>query len=204
MQLIYSKKPTHDYLIIDNWYSKEEEECVWKELDFYQTFQLEKAEETVVAKKLDGEPLGKHFRIPLDKIYNKSTNFYSHILKLSSKIQTKEFYEKLLEVNPTYGRNFSVTNYDYNLISYYENTHYYEPHIDAFLWTMLIWFYKEPKKFEGGELLFTEKEIKIDLKHNRMILFPSHFLHEVKPIKMKEEFDKGYGRYSITKFITYR
>jgi predicted 2-oxoglutarate/Fe(II)-dependent dioxygenase YbiX len=69
---------------------------------------------------------------------------------------------------------------------------------------MLIWFYKEPKKFEGGELLFTEKEIKIDLKHNRMILFPSHFLHEVKPIKMKEEFDKGYGRYSITKFITYR
>jgi len=206
MKMIHNRK-INGYLIIDNWYSEEEEYCVWKELDFYQTTELEKGEETIgdtIATNDKDEPLGKHLRIHLDTLYKEQFKKQSHILRLSTKIQNDTFHKKVLEANPIYGRNFTATNYDHNLISYYEDKHFYKPHIDSFLWTMLIWFYKEPKNFKGGELVFVDSKEIIELKHNRMILFPSYFLHEVTPIHINEEFKKGDGRYTITKFLNYR
>jgi hypothetical protein len=203
MKMIHNRK-MNNYLIIDKWYSEEEEYCVWKELDFYQTTELEKGEETIIAKGDDGEPLGKHLRIHLNSLYNPQFRNKSHILRLSTKIQNETFHKKVLEANPIYGRNFTSTNHDYNLISYYEDKHFYKPHIDSFLWTMLIWFYKKPKNFTGGELVFVDRKEIIELKHNRMILFPSYFLHEVTPIQVNKDFKKGDGRYTITKFLNYR
>jgi Rps23 Pro-64 3,4-dihydroxylase Tpa1-like proline 4-hydroxylase len=72
------------------------------------------------------------------------------------------------------------------------------------MWTMLIWFFKEPKKFKGGDLILNDFETAFECKHNRMLLFPSHYEHSVAPISLAEEYKhKGMGRYTITNFITF-
>jgi Rps23 Pro-64 3,4-dihydroxylase Tpa1-like proline 4-hydroxylase len=66
----------------------------------------------------------------------------------------------------------------------------------------LCWFFREPKQFTGGGLTFTEPNYKINLKHNRMVMFPSYMMHEVEPVKFdKQPKDMGYGRYTITHFF---
>ena len=57
------------------------------------------------------------------------------------------------------------------------------------------------KLYTGGDFYFPESDTTIESKHNRMCIFPSYYLHQVKPIifnnKPKE---LGYGRYTITHF----
>ena len=52
----------YPYVIVDDWYTEEEEKAVWKELDFYNTMdQKARAENTIVAKK-NGVPLANSYR----------------------------------------------------------------------------------------------------------------------------------------------
>ena len=89
------------------------------------------------------------------------------------------------------------------LLSYYENQDYYKRHYDTALITCLTWFHKDPKKFSGGDFKFSDYNISIECKSNRMIVFPSMIFHEVEKIEMKEE-DCGnrYGRYCFSHFLT--
>ena len=198
------KKP--EILLIENWYSKEEEERVWKELDYYTN--KDKFEGAIesgnVATEKDGSFKGDHFRVHLDQIYTPKGRSLSDILKYHSKIQQPQFHNLIKEVSPEYSRTFMTTNITYSLISYYENSHYYKAHHDAFFWTILIWFFKEPKIYKGGNLIFKEFDQTINCKHNMLCAFPSYYLHEVVPIEIPEENqNKGLGRYTITHFLHY-
>ena len=65
----------------------------------------------------------------------------------------------------------------------------------------LIWFFQEPKKFKGGNLKFTQSFKTVECKNNRMVLFPSYYLHEVDKIIMKKkDMKKNLGRYCLTHF----
>ena len=67
--------------------------------------------------------------------------------------------------------------------------------------TALVWFYKEPKRFTGGDLTFTQSQQTVECKHNRMILFPSYYLHAVDEVSMEYKYrGKGLGRYCLTHF----
>ena len=67
--------------------------------------------------------------------------------------------------------------------------------------TALIWFYKEPKRFTGGVLTFTQSKKTVECKHNRMVLFPSYYLHAVDEVTMEYKYrGKGLGRYCLTHF----
>ena len=70
------------------------------------------------------------------------------------------------------------------------------------MFSMLIWLYKTPKKFKGGEFSFKKENRKIELKNNRMILFPSYLEHKVTKLNMKNSGDNN-GRYTITHFFNY-
>ena len=69
---------------------------------------------------------------------------------------------------------------------------------------MLVWFYKEPKKFEGGDLEFPDYETadgipKVEVRNNRILIFPSIIRHAVTTISMKEEdMGKKLGRFCMT------
>ena len=42
------------------------------------------------------------------------------------------------------------------LVSHYEGGDHYKPHPDESIGSMVIWLYKEPKQFTGGEFIFTD------------------------------------------------
>lgn len=201
-----SKQPAPAHVIVDNWYTPEEEKRIWKELDFYtQTDKFERAEWRDIARDINNNPLGQHFRIHLDKLYTqeaRNTNL-SDILTYFSKLQTPDFGDKIKGCSPFYSKTFFNTNISYSFVSYYENNDYYKPHFDTFFWTVLIWFYKEPKAFEGGDLIFPEyMNYRVKCKHNRMIAFPCYYLHGVETIQIPEDKrNQGLGRYTITHFF---
>ena len=64
---INNKNKTFPYLYIDNWYTKKEEEKIWKELDFHSSNELNRAEDTIVTKDKKGKPLGYSYRIYLNE-----------------------------------------------------------------------------------------------------------------------------------------
>ena len=66
----------------------------------------------------------------------------------------------------------------------------------------MTWFFKEPKKFEGGDLVFTEFGEIVKCENNKCIVFPSTLFHEVPAVEMKEEdMGKGLGRYCMSQFF---
>jgi Rps23 Pro-64 3,4-dihydroxylase Tpa1-like proline 4-hydroxylase len=94
-----------------------------------------------------------------------------------------------------------------HLLSYYENSQYYKPHVDTFFFTILNYFFTEPKQFEGGELTVyscnSGKSATIEPKHNRTVVMLSSTLHEAKEIKTNfKETLTGNGRYCNAIFLT--
>jgi hypothetical protein len=136
----------------------------------------------------------------LDEIYSRRE--ISNILLINKKIFDKQILEHFSSLNFCY-KNIQKTNHDQTLISYYENEGYYKEHADQSLYSAITWFFKEPKSFYGGDFYFNEYDIKVEIKHNMTIIFPSFVKHSVDEIKMDkntEEFS-GYGRYSMTQFL---
>ena len=86
--------------------------------------------------------------------------------------------------------------------NYYENSDFYKTHNDISYLTILIWLYKEPKKFKGGELELNETSNIIDCKNNRLIMFRGDNYHTVNPVTMdKEHIDNMNGRFTLTYFL---
>jgi Rps23 Pro-64 3,4-dihydroxylase Tpa1-like proline 4-hydroxylase len=203
MKLI--KGPAKDnninYLTIDNWFSEKELNSIWKELEFYsEREKLARSENnlTVTPTDLQKNPLAFSYRIYLDSFYYPEKRNISTILSCQKKFQTPEFYNKIKDI--PMARQFPNTNGDTSQVSYYENGDHFKSHYDVFQFTILIWLFKEPKKFEGGDLIFDELNEKVEVKNNRMLFFPSYYIHSVEEIKMKEDIEIGYGRYCITHF----
>jgi len=96
---------------------------------------------------------------------------------------------------------FKASDIDSSQVSYYENGSEYKSHFDNYMHTVLIWFYREPKRFTGGDLKFNQSGQVVECKHNRMILFPSYYMHEVDKVFMDEkDLNKGLGRFCLTHF----
>jgi Rps23 Pro-64 3,4-dihydroxylase Tpa1-like proline 4-hydroxylase len=191
-------------LIVDDWYTKEEKESVWKELDFYtkKGFLVRSENRPDTATDETGNKLARSFRIYPDNIYNFDNRNVSDILTLTDKFREKKFHDLVTECFGAKSRMYFNTNRENCLISYYENNDYYDEHCDVFAITILIWLYKEPKKYKGGDLILTESNCKIENINNRMVMFPSYYLHKVTPVNFNENLNQlGYGRYTITHFF---
>lgn len=190
------------YLIVDDFYSKDEEKLIWEELLFHNdNFKIDDiTNNDGVAKSKDNKPLANAKRIYLDDMYCDDRGS-SSILKCSRKIVSQDIKELYRKTTPSW-KTFEITNRDYSLVSYYENEQYYKEHFDSFMHSALVWFYKKPKRFSGGDLTFTESNQTIECKHNRMILFPSFYLHEVNQVKMDYKYTENRcGRYCMAHFF---
>ena len=195
----------NNYLVIDNWYEKDKLKQVMKELDYLSCTPMVRSEEgNISAIRPDGTSKAKSSRIYPDNLYTPQGCANSPILSSLQKMQQKDFHDKISKTFENTGtalaENFISTNASSTIISYYENNDKYDEHYDVFQFTVLIWIYKEPKSFLGGDLIFPRLKETIECKNNRMILFPSFYYHQVTPIKMKAK-KEGYGRYAITHFF---
>ena len=194
------------YLIVDNFYNEKEQMLIWDELDYHilnNSFEYDKGDKDDgrkgVATADDGKPLANLTRIYLDDIYFDRRQS-SNILNFYLKIVSKKVVRKYSQTTPSWV-TFKNSNNDCSQVSYFENKSDYKNHTDDFMHTCLIWFYREPKRFTGGDLQFPQSNKVVECKHNRMILFPSYYEHEVSEVVMKEEdVGMGLGRFTLSHF----
>lgn len=187
----------------DNFYTETELNCIWKELEFYTSLpkkNRERAEVTSVATDADGNTLGKSDRVYINDIFTNYGKIHSHINNLSYKIISD--HAEAIEMHLPNGVQITDQNTVHNMVSYYGPNDYYDTHHDVFQFTCLIWLYKKPKKFSGGDIYFELLDKHYECEYNRLIVFPSYLKHKVEKIIMSQkDFDKGYGRYTITHFL---
>ena len=191
------------FLVVDNFYNKEEQNLIWTELDFHkENFIVDEGiANRGVAKNNNGKPIANLSRIYLDELYENKRE-RSSILHCYQKLFTREIINKYKEKTLA-ARTYGTTNTDWSQVSYYENNNNYDKHYDEFMHSVLIWFYRKPKRFDGGDLIFTDLNETVKCKHNRMILFPSYYYHKVNKVAMKEQYkNKGLGRFCLTHFFS--
>jgi len=187
------------YMLVDDFYTTEEQDLIWEELEYYRKENLYSD-----GKLEDGygvSPAANLNRLYLEELYPDHRE-YSSILKIYKKILLPEVLENYRHTTPA-ARQFENTNNDCSVVSYYEDENNYGEHFDSFMHTVLIWFYKKPKRFTGGNLRFPESNETVECIHNRMIMFPSYYLHEVNEVKLENKYrDQGLGRYCMTHFYS--
>ena len=191
------------FIEIQNTYDDNELELIWEELNFLcYSDKLKGPEETGAAFEFDQFGNKYHTKnnrgILIDTVYSERTT--SNILTCNRKlfnIVSKAF----LETDHWFYKRMKITE-DYTLLSYYENNQYYGIHNDNSIITALTWFYKEPKKFEGGDLGFSDFNYIIPVKNNYTILFPGIINHFVTSVTMDEKnLNKKYGRFCMSQFL---
>ena len=195
MQATLCREP-FEYIIIDNTYTEEELRLIFLELDFWAVSgNLMGPEHTRTATRENGEPKKQNKGVFLDSVYAERN--YSNVLKFNRKI-----YGIQLDKPSTILNQLKECNYDNTLVSYYENEAHYKSHKDYSVLTAMTYLYKQPKAFEGGDLVLTEYGYAFEPWFNRTYIMPGVVEHEVTEVQMKpEDCGKGLGRYCISNFI---
>lgn len=196
----FGKKEPTGLVIVEDFYSEQELSLIWQELE-----QLTKGEkllspdQTGTSVLPDGRYGKNNQGLFLDEYYVHE-RFKSNMLKLNRKIWDflNQNYDEMK--TDTILRYTLSANEDSTLISYYTDGHYYTPHIDKSVYTVLTYFFKEPKKFKGGNLKLIDFDMEIEVKNNMTIFMPSIFSHEVTPVIMEGNEDCS-GRYCMSQFL---
>jgi Rps23 Pro-64 3,4-dihydroxylase Tpa1-like proline 4-hydroxylase len=185
------------YLKIKNYFNEKELELIWEELKFL-TYK-EKLEPPHKTGQINPN-MKNNAGLYLDNIYTNRN--YSNILNVTRKTFSLEIIKSYKNLNMM-NEIVLLINNDSTLVSYYENEGYYKSHSDNSVITALIWLFKEPKKFEGGDLIFTDYNEKIKIENNMFVMFPSFVKHEVTAVTMNKSIPNfsGYGRYCISQFM---
>lgn len=189
------------HVIIYDYFTEYELKKIWKELDFLtDESKMMSPAQTGSATSADGNLMKKNTALFLDEIYAPQKNI-SDILKFGRKLYDNQEVRNIIGNScwelKSWKDNISHFN---TLLSYYENSDYYEPHYDYGYYTVLIHLFKEPKQFSGGELYLPEFDFTLENVCNRLFIFPSQLDHQVRPISMSGERFSGNGRYTITHF----
>ena len=193
--------------IIDNFYTDDELKLIWEELDFFTySDKLQPPEGTATAQNPDGTSRKQNRSLFLDTVWSNQRNL-SNILKVNRKIFENEM--ALIKDSPSWFFKNLLCDRDTTLISYYENTDHYKPHRDAVNVTVLTWFFKEPKRFSGGDLILysadenSERRV-IEVCNNRVVIFPGSTLHEVSKISIDPMYqNQKLGRYCMSQFLSF-
>ena len=185
------------HIIFHNFYNDKELELIWEELNFYT-----KPNKLLGVKDYEGVIGATNAKaIILDSVYENNRSI-SNILTVNRKIFHKDILEVFSNISDCCGIA-RYCNWDCTKLRYYHNGEYYKPHIDKTMQFLAFsYFYKEPKKFTGGELLFPKYDYKMNCDNNSLIMFPGWVEHGVNEVSIQNsDYYEGYGRYAITSFF---
>jgi Rps23 Pro-64 3,4-dihydroxylase Tpa1-like proline 4-hydroxylase len=182
------------FLIIDDTYNKEEQIHIYNEIDFLASNLAIPSNNTSAVK--DGM-FKKNKNLFLDEYYQARDR--SKILKINRKLFSPETIKELCQCHYAYNliRN---TNTDNTLLSYYDNGGSYFSHSDFSVITMVTWFFKEPKNFTGGEFIFSDYNLNIEVKNNRTVIFFGSYSHEVTEVLLINNSIPFSGRFTLSTF----
>lgn len=200
---VHLKKEPFPHAIIEDFYNEEELKLLWKELDY-----LTSPNKMI----LSGDELGtakdnftqvtksSSYGIMLHEYFSQKT--YSDILVVTDKIFNLNLLNQIASLHPLMG-HVSRLNDSTTKLKYYEDAEEYKAHIDTSRFTMLNYFFKEPKKFTGGDLYFKDFDYTIEIKNNMVVFFCGAINHASTKLISNDFYDKfsGYGKYCVTKFL---
>jgi hypothetical protein len=106
---------------------------------------------------------------------------------------TMELFNQIPEEHSWWKHCFWRQNSQSYMVSEYSHGDSYPSHWDNSFFTILLWFYPEPKPFSGGELTFTDYDVTLECKNNTGVIFFGPEKHEVSEVQ-------GNGRYTLTIF----
>jgi hypothetical protein len=182
-------------LIIKNFYSEFEYSQITEEIDFLKYFELDP--NYTESAYIDGKFLKKNKGVFVEEIFNNEIlKDKSKILKYNKKIYDNNIIKIIKEINPIWGL-LETSNLNTTLISYYRNQDYFLPHTDMSSITVLSYFTNE-QFFFGGELVFPENNITIEIQNNMVVYMLGCLRHEVKKI---ESSSKEIVRTSMAQFF---
>ena len=186
-------------MVVNNFYNQQELNLIWKELDFY----------TAPNKLLPAENYGgvvgftNAKALLLDDIYRDRTkekeqaNFrnVSNILTVNRKLFNCGVLDKFSELHGCWSIA-PKCNHDVTKVRDYHNNEYYDPHTDRSVQFLAFsYFYKEPKKFIGGDLIFPKYDFKLPCENNSMVIFPGWVEHGVRKVTIEDsDYFDGWGR----------
>ena len=139
---------------------------IWEELKFYtkpnKLFDVEDYMGVVGYTKAKA--------LHLDSVYTGKNRVLSNILEVTRKVFDKEILETFSKLDDCC--SFAkFTNYDLPKVRYYHNGDYYKPHTDTYFeFLAFSYFYKEPKRFDGGNLIFPKYDYEFNCEHNSIIM----------------------------------
>ena len=187
------------HLILHNFYNDEELKLIWEELDFYTKPDklLDVKEYLGVVDKTNAKA------IYLDVVYPKKFRKLSNILTVNRKVFEPQVLEPFSKLHDCCLHSMQ-SNYDHTKVRYYHDGDFYEvPHTDNFFdFLAFSYFYREPKRFEGGELFFPKYNYSFSCDNNSIIIMPAWVEHGVTKVSIKDsDYYDGFGRYAITSFF---
>lgn len=191
-----------EYIIIDDLYDEEELSVIWKELLFLTSPRKLLYPSETNSARMGGIDLKKNRAVWLEQIY--TDPLISDILVKSRKLFSlfeSDVFKKHLIMHP-----ITYVNRDTSLLSYYEENDYYQAHHDDTMFTACTWFVREPRMFEGGDLVLIghdNQKHTVELKNNRCVIFRGATRHQVLPVtKYTGAPFSGCGRYTLSQFMT--
>ena len=196
-ETIYYNEP-FPYILIDDFYDQSELDRIWEELDYFcNPKRMGRSSVERGAATMEGQSIKNTWDMWLDTFFTSRDS--SNILEVNAKLINEEMFRN----HPHWLFNhLDALNADTTQILYYENNDEYKPHRDLARLTGITWFYREPKKFTGGNLRFPKFDMEIECKHNRVIVFPSSIYHGVDKIGMEEkDMGKKLGRFAMSQFL---
>tara|TARA_B100000963_G_scaffold337304_1_gene333176 strand:- start:32145 stop:32759 length:615 start_codon:yes stop_codon:yes gene_type:complete len=188
------------HVVIKNFYNDDELKLIWQELDF-----LTYPNKLVPAKDYGGIVGATNaLALQLDSLYGENRQV-SNILKVNRKL----FDSDLSGLISGLGGSFTIygkSNDDVTKVRYYHDGEYYEAHTDYTMHFLAFsYFYREPKKFTGGDLVFPKYNYEFNCENNSTIIMPGWVEHSVSEVSIEDsEYYDGWGRYAITSFINCR
>ena len=187
-------------MVVQNFYNKIELELIWKELDFYTS-----PNKLFEAKEYGGVVDRTNAKaICLDELYKgqenkKNFRNISNILTVNRKLFNSGVLDKFSQLHECCTLA-TESNHDVTKVRYYHNNEYYDPHTDkSVMFLAFSYFFKEPKKFTGGDLIFPKYDFKVPCDNNTMVIFPGWVEHGVRKVTIKDsDYFDGWGRYCIS------
>jgi predicted 2-oxoglutarate/Fe(II)-dependent dioxygenase YbiX len=193
-------------IIIDGYYNDAQLNNIFKELNFLTCPEImsEDKDKLEAAVDVDGKFVTNKSGVWLDHVYRNWRD--SHLMRyMFDNLVKDQVRQPILSHNSLFKILYSC-NHRGHLLSYYENSGYYSKHRDEAVFTILNYFNKEPKQFEGGVITVHShdqtKKAEIEVKNNRVIIIPSCADHEVSPITMSPNQYSGNGRYCLSCFTS--
>lgn len=181
-------------LIVKNFFNKEDLNDLKKEIELLKYFEL--SPEHTQSAFYNGKYIKKNKGIFVDEIfYNNELKNKSKILNINKKTYENETIKIIKNINLIWSL-LQTSNKNTTLISYYKNSDYFLPHTDMASVTILSYFV-EPN-FSGGELVFDESEIKIEIEDNLVVYMLGSLLHSVESVSSPPEVS---SRISMAQFF---